>query len=244
MKRPLSLSLLLISLAMPVFAGEEAPYAFKTDTGNQSSLQRGARNFMNYCSGCHGMQYLRYNRMGKDLGIPEDVLKKNLMFTSDKLGDQIHSSMPAAQAADWFGKPPPDLTLETRARGAEWVYNYLLTFYLDPKRPTGVNNEMLPNAAMPHVLWELQGWQKKAEKKEGEGGGEHHEPMFELEQKGSLSPEEFQKWVGDLVNFMAYAAEPEKAERMTIGVRVLLYLVVLLLPLTYLLKREYWKDVH
>jgi ubiquinol-cytochrome c reductase cytochrome c1 subunit len=243
MKRLLTLSL-LVSLALPALAEEAMPYSIKLDRGNTASLQRGARNFMNYCSGCHGMQYLRYNRLAKDLDIPEDVLKKNLMFTSDKVGDQIHSSMPA-QAADWFGKQPPDLTLETRARGAEWVYNYLLTFYLDPKRPNGVNNMMLPNASMPHVLWELQGWQKPAgEKEEHEGAGEHKKPLYELAQPGALSPDEYRKWVGDLVNFMDYAAEPEKAERLKIGVRVLIYLVVFLLPLTYLLKREYWKDVH
>ena len=246
MSRLLPLSLLLLSLATPALAGEAMPFAVKLDRGNTASLQRGARNFMNYCSGCHGMQYLRYNRLGKDLNIPEDVLKKNLMFTTDKVGEQIHSAMPAAQAADWFGKQPPDLTLETRARGAEWVYNYLLTFYLDPKRPNGVNNLMLPNVSMPHVLWELQGFQKPAGEKEekGEGAGEEHKPKYELAQPGALSPEEYRKWVADLVNFMDYAAEPEKAERTTIGVRVLIYLVVFLLPLTYLLKREFWKDVH
>jgi ubiquinol-cytochrome c reductase cytochrome c1 subunit len=244
MKRLLTLSF-LFCLAVPALAAEEMPYAVKLDRGNTASLQRGARDFMNYCSGCHGMQYLRYTRLAKDLDIPEDVLKKNLMFTSDKVGDQIHTSMPA-QAADWFGKQPPDLTLETRARGAEWVYNYLLTFYLDPKRPNGVNNMMLPNVSMPHVLWELQGWQKLAGEKEekGEGAGEQKKPQFEQVQPGQLSPDEYKKWVADLVNFMDYAAEPEKAERMRIGVRVLIYLVVFLLPLTYLLKREYWKDVH
>jgi ubiquinol-cytochrome c reductase cytochrome c1 subunit len=243
MKRLLTLSFLL-SLALPALAEEAMPYSVKLDRGNIASLQRGARNFMNYCSGCHGMQYLRYNRLAKDLDIPEDVLKKNLMFTSDKVGDQIHSAMPA-QAADWFGKLPPDLTLETRARGAEWVYNYLLTFYLDPKRPNGVNNRMLPNVSMPHVLWELQGWQKPAgEKEEHEGVSEHKKPIYEIVQPGALSSDEYRKWVADLVNFMDYAAEPEKAERMKVGVKVMLYLIVFLLPLTYLLKREYWKDVH
>lgn len=247
MKRALAL-VLALGTALPAFAEEEMPYALKLDRANTASLQRGARNFMNYCSGCHGMQYLRYNRMAADLAIPEDVLKKNLMFTSSKSGDQIHSAMPA-QAADWFGKLPPDLTLETRARGAEWVYNYLLTFYLDPKRPNGVNNRMLPNASMPHVLWELQGWQKPAEGHEGEGepaGAEHghKKAPYELVQPGALSPDEYKKWVADLVNFMEYAAEPEKVERVKIGVKVMLYLIVFLLPLTYLLKREYWKDVH
>ena len=254
MRRPIKFGLIksgLLSASLllaipPVLAGEEAgPYAFKADTGNVASLQRGARDFMNYCSGCHSMKYLRYNRLGQDLQIPEDLLKKNLMFTTEKTGDQINSSMPT-QAGDWFGKQPPDLTLETSARGAEWVYNYLLTFYLDPKRPTGVNNLMLANASMPHVLWELQGWQKMAEEKgrEGEGGHEEHGPKFELAQPGTLKPDEYQAWVRDLVNFMAYAAAPERAESVAVGKGVLLYLVVFLLPLTYLLKKEYWKDVH
>ena len=238
--------LLVALLCAPTLAaaGEAMPFSFKVDTGNVSSVQRGARNFMNYCSGCHGMKYLRYNRLGTDLQIPADLLKKNLMFTSDKSGDQIVTAMPA-QAAEWFGKQPPDLTLETGARGPEWVYNYLLGFYLDEKRPNGVNNIMLPNASMPHVLWELQGWQKLVEeKKEGEGHGEHEGPRFESVQAGSLKPDEYERWVGDLVNFMAYAAEPEKAERVSTGKGVLAYLVLLLLPLTYLLKREFWKDVH
>lgn len=131
---------------------------FKADTGNLASAQRGARDFMNYCSGCHGLKHLRYNRMAADLGIPEDVLKKNLMFTSEKPGDHILSSMPPDAAKGWFGQTPPDLTLTTRQRGIDWVYTYLLSFYLDPSRPTGVNNTVLPGASMPHVLWELQGW--------------------------------------------------------------------------------------
>lgn len=248
------LALVLIATlasALPALAEDEAgPYTFHGDTGNTSSLQRGARNFMNYCSGCHSMKYLRYNRLGEDLKIPEDLLKKNLMFATEKVGDPIGSAMPA-QAADWFGKQPPDLTLETRARGAEWVYNYLLTFYLDPKRPTGVNNLKLPNASMPHVLWELQGWQRVVEKtgaaekgKEGEGGHEAHGPKFELAAAGTLKPEDYQDWVRDLVNFMAYASEPERAQSVAVGKGVLLYLIVFLLPLTYLLKKEYWKDVH
>jgi ubiquinol-cytochrome c reductase cytochrome c1 subunit len=230
-------------LAGPSAASEAMPFTMNVDAANVASAQRGARNFMNYCSGCHGMKYLRYNRMARDLQIPEDILKKNLMFTSDKTGDQIFSAMPVTSEG-WFGKQPPDLTLETRARGEQWVYNYLLTFYLDPKRPNGVNNLMLPNASMPHVLWELQGFQKMAaEKAEHEGGAEHHVPQFELQQPGTLTPEEYRKWVADLVNFMAYAAEPEKKERVSIGVKVMLYLLVLL-ALTYLLKAEYWKDVH
>ena len=249
---------------------------FKADGGNTASLQRGARNYMNYCSGCHGMKHLRYNRMAKDLGIPEDLLKKNLMFTSDKPGDHILSAIPPAQAATWFGQPPPDLTLTARQRGADWIYTYLLSFHLDPSRPIGVNNTVLPGAAMPHVLWELQGWQVKkdehgerkpaedgsvavagtpSEKQHAPPGGHaadvekpgghatHEGPQFELVQPGALTPDEYKKWVADLVNFMAYAAEPGKQRRLSLGVNVIAYLLLLTL-LTWLLKQEYWKDVH
>ncbi len=266
----------LLASGASVAAQHAELMAFKADGANKASLQRGARNYMNYCSGCHGMKHLRYNRLAKDLGIPEDLLKKNLMFTSEKVGDHITSAIPQAQATQWFGQPPPDLTLTARQRGADWIYSYLLSFYLDPSRPTGVNNTVLPNAAMPHVLWELQGWQVKksdehakaeggehpapggnageqehvppgghaadVSKPEGHAGGHHGSP-FELVQPGSLTPEEYRKWVADLVNFMDYAAEPGKQHRLALGVKVMLYLFVLLI-LTYLLKAEYWKDVH
>ncbi|MBA4286630.1 MAG: cytochrome c1 [Xanthomonadaceae bacterium] len=217
---------------------------FSADSGNAASVQRGARNFMAYCSGCHSLKYLRYNRLGEDLGIPDDVLKKNLMFTSDKLGDPIKVAMPAA-SEQWFGRVPPDLSLETRARGADWVYTYLLSFYLDESRPLGVNNTVLAGASMPHVLWELQGWQKKAEHKaEGEHDGGHHGGSpFEKVTDGSLKPAEYEAFVVDLVNFLDYASEPGKQARISLGLKVMLYLFGLLV-LTYLLKKEFWRDVH
>lgn len=252
MKR-LILALAGLSLSAAAIANEGAalPLEFKVDSGNIPSVQRGARNFMAYCSGCHSLKHLRYSRIGQDLGIPEDLLKKDLMFTSDKVGDHIQSSMPAAESAKWFGQTPPDLTLETRIRGADWVYNYLNTFYVDESRPLGVNNLVLPGVSMPHVLWELQGLQvKPAAAKEGEAAaeqGEHegHEggTGLELAHPGKLSPEEYEKFTGDLVNFMAYAAEPGRAERLSMGPKVLLYLLVLTV-LCYLLKKEFWKDVH
>ena len=251
MKR-LILALAGLSLSVAALANEGAalPLEFKVDSGNIPSVQRGARNFMGYCSGCHSMKHLRYSRIGQDLGIPDDLMKKNLMFTSDKIGDHIQSSMPAAESAKWFGVTPPDLTVETRIRGADWVYNYLNTFYVDETRPLGVNNLMLPGVAMPHVLGELQGLQVKAAPKategeaaQAEGHGELHGTGLELAHKGTLSPEEYEKFTGDLVNFMAYAAEPGRAERLSMGPKVLLYLLVLTI-LCYLLKKEFWKDVH
>jgi ubiquinol-cytochrome c reductase cytochrome c1 subunit len=225
--------------------GHALPYSYQPDTSNVASLQRGARDFMAYCSGCHSMKYLRYNRLGQDLEIPEDLMKSDLMFTSNKVGEQIHSAMPADTSKAWFGQTPPDLTLETRARGPSWVYSYLRTFYVDPTRPVGVNNLVLPNASMPAVLWQLQGWQVKEETKEGEehaGGEEEHHVPLKLVQPGTLSPDEYEKFVGDLVNFMSYAAEPGKSIRMGVGPNAMIYLLILLV-LCYLLKKEFWRDI-
>lgn len=218
--------------------GGSAVFHYDADVGNQASLQRGARNYMNYCAGCHSMKHLRYSRIAEDLGIPDDLLKTNLMFTSDKVGDPIKASIATDDALKWFGRVPPDLTLSTRLRGESWVYSYLMTFYLDPSKSAGVNNLMLPGLSMPHVLGDLQGWQSLAKDKDS-----HGKPKLELVQKGTLSPAEYKAFVSDLVNFMAYAAEPGRSDRIALGWKVMLYLL-LLLAVTYLLKQEYWKDVH
>ena len=238
---------LALSGAAAASSGHALPYSYVADVDNLPSVQRGAKLFMGYCSGCHSMKYLRYSRMGQDLQIPEDLLKTNLMFTSEKPGDVIHASMHKDEAAKWFGQAPPDLTLETRARGESWVYSYLKSFYVDPTRPVGVNNLVLPGASMPHVLWELQGWQAKApEPKEveehHEGGHGKHSPFTSVE-PGKLSGDEYDKLVGDLVNFMAYAAEPGRTARQSLGIKAIAYLLILL-GFAYALKKEYWRDVH
>jgi ubiquinol-cytochrome c reductase cytochrome c1 subunit len=236
---------LLMSGAALAAGGHELPYRYTPDTNNLGSVQRGARNFMSYCSGCHSMKYLRYNRMGTDLQLSEEVLKSELMFTSDKLGDHIISSMPANESKAWFGQTPPDLTLETRYRGPDWVYSYLMTFYIDSSRPLGVNNLVLPGVSMPHVLGALQGYQVKPEVSEGHAAAdaEHHGSGLSLSIKGALSPEQYEAFVADTVNFMAYAAEPGKAKRIEVGFRAMVYLVVLFV-LAYFLKKEFWRDVH
>src|SRR5690349_7903681 len=160
-------ALLLVAAGPALASGGETPFKFKPTTTNLPSLQRGARDFMSYCSGCHSLKLLRYNRLAKDLEIPDELLKANLMFTSDKPGDHIVSSMPKSSgdpanpsaSEKWFGRAPPDLSLTARERGPDWVYSYLMTFYLDPTKPNGTNNLMLPGASMPHVLADLQGWQ-------------------------------------------------------------------------------------
>ena len=214
-----------------------------TDINNVDSLQRGARNFMNYCSGCHSLKYLRYNRMAADLKIPESELK-NLMFTTDKAFEHINVAMPV-ESENWFGKQPPDLSLIARARGVDYVYSFLHGFYADKTRPWGVNNLYLPAAAMPHVLQNLQGLQKPVFKSEPDGNGGVKTELVNVEMltPGSLKPEEYDGFVRDLVNFLDYAGEPIKAERQSLGLWVTLFLLVFFV-FAYLLKKEYWKDIH
>lgn len=240
MKRALAIILLL---SLPGLAAAEGglKYRFDADVGNTASLQRGARDFMNYCSGCHSLEYLRYERVSNDLNIPEDIVKKNLIFTGAKLLDPMTSAMSAGAAEGWFGKAPPDLSLMARYRGADWIYNYLMTYYLDPSRPTGVNNLTYPQTAMPFPLWELQGWQKA--EFETDAHGQKHVKDLKLAIKGDMSPQEYARTVGDITNFLAYAGDPTQMFRVSLGVKVVIYLVVLTL-LAYLLKREFWKDVH
>jgi ubiquinol-cytochrome c reductase cytochrome c1 subunit len=244
----------LAAAAAPAFAagGGDTPFKFKPQTGNIASLQRGARDYMNYCSGCHSLKYLRYNRLGQDLGIPEDLLKSSLMFTSDKPGDHIISAMPKASGDPakpsepevWFGRAPPDLSLTARERGPDWVYSYLMTFYIDPSKANGTNNLVLPGASMPHVLADLQGWQvAHFIEEEVDGNKVRHFDKFELVRPGALSPAEYKARVGDLTNFMVYAAEPGRNRRVALGFWVLAFTVIFGV-FCYLLKIEYWKDVH
>lgn len=244
--QPLVLACALLGVSGGALAagGGALPYSYSADVSNLPSVQRGAKYFMAYCSGCHSMQYMRYSRVAKDLQIPEEMLQASLMFTSDKLGDTIVSAMPKEKGKEWFGQLPPDLTLETRARGEDWVYSYLKSFYVDPARPLGVNNLVLAGASMPHVLWEQQGWQVLATHDEGaEDDGHGHGDPFELAQAGSLAPSDYDKFVGDIVNFMAYAAEPGRSARQALGVKIIVYLLILL-GFAYLLKKEYWRDIH
>jgi ubiquinol-cytochrome c reductase cytochrome c1 subunit len=214
------------------------------DIGNVASLQRGARNFMNYCSGCHSAKYVRYNQLGRDLGLTDQQLIDNLMFAAVKPTETIEIAMRPADAQRWFGQPPPDLSLITRARGADYVYNFLRSFYVDAARPLGVNNLMLPNASMPHVLWSLQGLQRPVyEDVTHDGVTEQQIKGFELERKGALAPAEYDEFVRDTVNFLAYIGEPVKQKRESLGVLVIAFLLVFGV-LAYLLKQEIWKDVR
>jgi ubiquinol-cytochrome c reductase cytochrome c1 subunit len=213
------------------------------DPGNVSSLQRGAANFMNYCSGCHSAQYVRFNTIGKYLELTEEQLVDNLMFNADKTFETIKASMPAADAARWYGTAPPDLSLMARAKGADYVYNFLRGFYLDPESPTGVDNVVLAGTSMPHVLWELQGYQNAIFTEHTVDGVTSHQfEGFEHVAAGSLDAEDFDEFVRDTVNFLAYIAEPIRSDRRKLGVWVLMYLIVFWI-IALMLKKQIWKDV-
>ena len=211
--------LIATSLTMTTFNVSAATKAHldhaETDIMDTASLQNGAKLFMNYCSGCHAISFMRYNRIGKDLGLSNDLVQKNLMFAGNKTGETITTAMPEDAAASWFGGTPPDLSLVARSKGTDWIYTYLRGFYVDESRIFGVNNKVLVNASMPDALWSL---------------------------KESQSEAEFNNSVRDITNCLDYVGEPAKLIRLRLGKWVLLFLGILFV-LTCLLKKEYWKDV-
>jgi ubiquinol-cytochrome c reductase cytochrome c1 subunit len=220
------------------------------EVGNLPSLQRGARNFMDYCSGCHSLKFVRYARVCSDLKIAEEQCEALLVRPGDKPIDYIKSSMPEADANEWFGKAPPDLSLVTRSRGTDWVFNFLTTFYADPaSRQTGVNNLQLPGTAMPHVLSSIQGVQN-AVWRNVEHKGEDGKPVitrefekFEPGVVGAVTSAQYDEFVRDTVNFLQYAGDPTQLEREGIGIWVVLFLLMFS-GIAYMLKKEYWKDVR
>jgi ubiquinol-cytochrome c reductase cytochrome c1 subunit len=215
------------------------------DVSNTASLQRGARNFVNYCYGCHSLQYVRLNRVGADLGLSEQQVIDNLLFAGERPSELMKNAMPAKDAERWFGRKPPDLSLIARSKGPDYVYNFLKSFYLDPTRPTGTNNTVLPNASMPHVLWELQGVQKavmEGSAPDHEGNVPKHFTGFELVAKGKLDVEQYDEFVRDTVNFLDYVGEPFQLKRQSLGIGVMFFLL-LFFGFAYFLKQEYWKDV-
>ena len=224
-------------------AGGGATLQAGNDLSDRASLQRGAQLYMNYCAGCHSLKYMRYSRMAEDLGLTEDEVMKNLNFTGAKFGEQVQVSMPAAGGEKWFGKMPPDLSLISRVRGSDWIYTYLKSFYLDESRPLGWNNKLFPNASMPNPLWELQGLQHAEFGPVDPATGERHVEGLKVAQAGRQSAQEFDQTARDITNFLEYVGEPAALKRQSIGVWVILFLAALTF-LAYLLKQEYWKDVH
>ncbi len=243
-KRIFAGAALLVLLSGQVLAQEGAAtlYEAHVNLHDIASVQRGARVFFNYCAGCHSLEYMRYERISQDLGLSEKQVLDNFDFNGAKFGDHAISSMPAADATKWFGKAPPDLSLEVRTKGENWVYSYLKSFYLDPSRPVGWNNTVFPNASMPDPLWSLQGVQTAvyAAAKPGEDAKVE---KLEINQPGLETPEQFDRTARDVTAFLTYVAEPNTYERERLGLWVLMYLVAFSL-LAVFLKREYWKDIH
>jgi ubiquinol-cytochrome c reductase cytochrome c1 subunit len=205
-----------------------------------ASLQRGARNFMSYCNGCHALKYLRYQRMADDLKIPTNVLEADLVAPGSNNLDYISTALPPADAVNWFGKVPPDLSLITRSKGTDYVYRFLKTFYLDPGSATGSNNLAYPGAAMPAVLSDLGGVNQAVYRQAGNDKVFDH---FATTVAGSMTGAQYDSFVRDTVNFLDYVGEPTQVERRAIGIWVVLFLL-LLTWMCWLLKKEYWKEVH
>ncbi|MEC9340984.1 MAG: cytochrome c1 [Pseudomonadota bacterium] len=212
--------------------GHGAAPEVEIDLSNRASLQRGAATFFNYCASCHSLQFMRYGRIGEDLGLTEAQIKASFLPPDAKVGDQMSVAMTQQDGADWFGVAPPDLSLTARARGESWLYGYLKGFYVDPARPWGVNNTQFPDVSMPHVLAHLQGMQRM------NSHGELH-----LEAPGDLDEAQYDRLVRDLVAFLVYVGEPAKLQRYSLGAKVMLFLLAFTVA-AWFLKKEYWKDVH
>ena len=262
-KRVLVQSLLIAFVAVPGFAMAASTSNWPMEPMEPNlqdlpSLQNGWRLYVNYCLGCHSLEYQRYERTADDLGVPHEIALEQLVFTGQKIGEHMTTAMQPELAKEWFGAPPPDLTMVARTRGEEWLYNYLKTFYIDESRPFGVNNKVFPNVGMPNVMAELQGVQRSAcvqMPKIAANGGEMRDPLTgepiteercgQLvvdEGTGQYSAEEFDQAIYDIVNFLYYTGEPSRLERHRTGVYVILFLVILYV-FTFLLGREFQKDV-
>lgn len=231
----------MIMAAGDYYIGEKV----QTNIRSTESLRSGAKTYMNYCMGCHSMDFQRYNRVAADLGLTEDEMMNGLVLTDAKFADKMTIAMDESQAKTWFGKAPPDLSVIAKARGLDWLYNFLINYYADPKSVTGWNNLTLPNASMPHVLWELQGVRTaNFETHTDEEGNDHKEfKNFETVEAGLLSEQEYKDLAADLVNFLDYSSEPAKLIRMSYAPWVLLF-VSLFTFLAYMLKVNYFRDIH
>lgn len=231
--------LLLLSLSFGVAAAESVDLeSADINLNDKAALQRGAKHFVTYCLGCHSAKQIRYKRIALDLGVAENVMLNEIAPLGASIYDQLHTAMNKHDAEKWFGTQPPDLSLIARVRGADWIYTYLKSFYLDAKRPFGVNNKVFPDVAMPNVLWQLQGEQVAEQRRTIYG----EYTKLVLQESGVLSDEQFDKMLNDLVSFLVYVGEPVQVERESMGKYVLLFLL-LFSVIAYLLKKEYWKDV-
>ncbi len=243
-------------LLLPILAWGAGGYTFPNDKieidwGDKAAMQRGARTFVNYCLSCHSAAYSRFNRVGEDLGISDDLVRDNLIFTTDvngdktKVGELMKTTMTVEYAEQAFGTAPPDLSLVARSRGVNWLYNFLRGFYVDETTELGMNNDLFDRVAMPHVLVELQGYQKPKYKTQTDSHGNESEVIvgFEIIKPGSMTKSEYDQTIHDLVAFLDYLAEPYKQTRKNVGTGVIIFLFIFLI-LAYFLKKEYWKDIH
>jgi len=238
MKNLIALFLLLLSFGVVGSEDIELQKA-NVDLSNNDSLQRGAKHFVTYCLGCHSIKHIRYLRIALDTNVDPKKILKDIAPEGANIYDQLHSAMNAHDAEKWFGIQPPDLSLIARSRGADWLYSYLKSYYIDPKSPRGVNNLIFEDTAMPNPLWQLQGDQY-AEPKKNIWGKEY--TRLVLEKPGTLSEGEFDIFVNDLVNFLVYAGEPVQLERQRIG-KYAIFFILMFIVVAYLLKKEYWKDI-
>lgn len=240
MKKITIVILILCMASFSVFAGESGMALDRApvDITDNASLKRGAESFVNYCLTCHGASYMRYNRH-RDIGFTNEEILEKLVLTGQKVGDLMQSAMWKKEGEEWFGVVPPDLSVIARSRGADWLYTYLRAFYRDDATGTGWNNLVFDRAAMPHVLYQLQGEQRLVVKKTDKG----EQKSLSLEKPGQLSASEYDKFVGDLVNYLVYLGEPHANARKELGIEVMIFLLGMLV-LSYALKKEYWKDIH
>jgi ubiquinol-cytochrome c reductase cytochrome c1 subunit len=239
MKKVLYTLLFLLPFSVSASSGVKLESA-DIDLTDSSSLERGAHHYVTYCLGCHAVKHIRYKRIAMDLHLDEAEILKNVAPLGAGIYDQMHSAMNSHDAEKWFGTTPPDLSLIARSRGADWLYSYLKGFYSEKGKPTGVNNAIFKDVAMPNVLWQLQGTQSAVIETID---GQEVITELKLEQPGQMTPKEFDLFVNDLVNFLQYVGEPIQLERQQMGKYVLFFLFMFII-LAYLLKKEYWKDVH
>ncbi|MEQ1816000.1 MAG: cytochrome c1 [Nitrosomonas sp.] len=239
-KITIAILILLYMTPFGLFAAESGMALDRApvDITDNASLKRGAESFANYCLTCHGASYMRYNRH-RDIGYTNEEILEKLVFTGQKVGDLMQSAMRKKEGEEWFGVVPPDLSVIARSRGADWLYTYLRAFYRDDATGTGWNNLVFDRAAMPHVLYQLQGEQKLVIKTSDKG----EQKSLALEKPGQLSSSDYDKFVGDLVNYLVYLGEPHANARKELGIKVMIFLLGFL-ALSYILKKEYWKDIH
>jgi ubiquinol-cytochrome c reductase cytochrome c1 subunit len=239
MKKLLQICLLLL----PVSTFASASISLDSANANLSdskSLSNGAKLYVEYCLGCHSVKYIRYLNIADDFDIKQQTVLKNIAPDGAGIYDKMLTAMNAHDAKKWFGTKPPDLSLIARSRGADWLYTYLKSFYTDATKPLGVNNAVFPGVAMPNPLWQLQGEQVAVFKQEQ---GQKVISKLVIQEKGTMTADQFDSAVNDLVNFLVYAGEPSQLERRSMGKYVLLF-ILLFGIIAYLLKKEYWKDVH